>query len=251
MLRADGRGFTAWSRQVREEVGVDWRAMALETSRTPCSAETVVSLGPLDHLATWLARVEAPDLRRVIALGSISVRTKAQSPSADERALALRLLAAEDLLVTTAKRLRFELVIVRATMIWNGRDDANVAPLIRLAKRWRLLPIPARAGGQRNPVFADDLAARIADSINDPMTDDPAIVIREIGGSETLDQREILRRIAWAAGATPVPLPMFALRIGAWLLGRRGAGLARTIDRWDQDQLAECPEPARMRGFDP
>jgi len=251
MLRAGGHAVTAWSRQAREEAGVHWRQLALETSRLPCSAETIVSLGPLDHLSLWLTQVDTPNLRRVIALGSISVRTKAQSSSAEERALALRLLAAEDLMIATAKRLRFELVLVRATMIWNGHDDANVAPLIRLAKRWRVLPIPARAGGKRNPVFAEDLAARINDTINTPMADEPTIVIREIGGAERLDQQEILRRIARAARATPLPMPMFVLRIGTWLLGRRGAGLARTIDRWDQDQLADCPEPAQMRGFDP
>ncbi len=244
MLRASDMPFVATSRHARDEPGATWRVLALEHELSPCLAHTVLSLGPMDRLADWLHRVQTPNLTRVLALGSISVRTKVAAILPAERAVAARLATAEERLQELGIQNSISVTIIRAGMIWDGRTDHNVAPILATARRWHVLPYPNRAGGRRNPIACADLARIFAAMLTEPAT--PGVI--EVGGPETLDMRTMTRRLARRAGAFAIPLPSALLNVIARSTGASSERLRQVLTRWDQDQLAPA-HPLAKTGF--
>ncbi|MGH8121632.1 MAG: SDR family oxidoreductase [Rudaea sp.] len=175
--------------------------------------ETIYSLGPLDAFVDWFVRCVPAGARRVIAFSSMSAESKQDSPDPAERALALRLRAAEARLLQAAQAGAVACTIFRPTLIYGSGRDRSLAPLARFARRWRVLPIPRGADGLRQPVHAADLA-------------DACIAARDVaatfgqtyalGGGERLRFDALLARIA--AGppriALAVPVPLALLRAG-------------------------------------
>src|SRR5690606_3324043 len=106
-LLESGWHVLAVSRQAREgRPGLAWLQGALEDPPLlPGAVDAVFSCGPLDAFARWYtgAAVRAP---RVVACGSTSAQTKADSPRAAERALAARLIAAEQAVLGAGARRR-------------------------------------------------------------------------------------------------------------------------------------------------
>ncbi|MBK8287172.1 MAG: hypothetical protein IPK97_21185 [Ahniella sp.] len=244
LLHASGVPFVATSRHARDEPGTAWRVLALEHDTSPCLARTVLSLGPMDHLAGWLHRVQTPNLTRVLALGSISVRTKVAAPLPGERAVAARLAEAEHRLQELGTQRSVSVTIVRAGMIWDGRTDRNVVPILEAARRWRCLPYPNRAGGRRNPIACTDLARIFVALLTQPATSG----VIEVGGPETLDMRTMVQKLARSAGALAIPMPGPLLNFIARSTGASGERLRQVLTRWDQDQLAPA-HPLATTGF--
>lgn len=248
LLDQAGIGFLPCSRETRTSANGTrpWHRFGLETDRQPCDAEMLVSLGPLDRFTDWLSRIETPNLRRVVALGSMSAEFKRASPSAAERALAATLRASEQKLQEVAAARKLSATLIRTSMIWNGIDDRNIAPLLAFARRWRLLPTPIGAGGWRNPIHCDDLARVVLLQIErHPQSAVPLMIA--VGGPEKLRMRELFRRIADHAHALPLPLPLPMLRLAAGMVGKSGAVAA--LARWHDDQLAPMLDDANARRF--
>ncbi|MBS0558223.1 MAG: hypothetical protein JSR27_12485 [Proteobacteria bacterium] len=191
----------------------DWIAADLNNpAATWPAAEIVLSLGPLDAFSAWLERTPMPGLRRVIALGSMSVQTKVDSPDPAERALAARLRGAEARVRETCATRDIAWTIFRPTLIYGAGVDSTLAPLARFARRWHVLPVPLRARGLRQPVHAADLAAACAAVTANAATFGKTY---ELGGGERLRFGAMLRRLRQAsAGFTlTVPIPLLALRL--------------------------------------
>ncbi len=218
LLAARGEHIVALSRKsppAAQAAGqIEWlRGDLFADMPTPPPIETIYSLGPLDAFADWFARSVPTGVQRVIALSSMSVESKQDSPDPAERALALRLRDAETRLLQTAQTRAVACTIFRPTLIYGGGRDRSLAPLARFARRWRVLPIPRRADGLRQPVHAADLA-------------DACVAARDVvatfgqtyalGGGERLRFDALLARIA--AGppriALTVPVPLVLLRAG-------------------------------------
>lgn len=118
----------------------------------------VVSAGPLDAFSAMVARADWPAGTVVVALSSMSATTKfAGSSHGSERAVAQRLLDAEAFLAARSRRMEWKLVVLRPTLIW-GAGDRSITPLLALASRMGMLPLPSGARGLRQPVHAVDLA---------------------------------------------------------------------------------------------
>lgn len=221
--------------------GLEWLAGELPGRVQAPATKAIASLGPLDAFAAWFeASGAAPE--RVVALGSTSVHGKAGSPDPAERALVERLRAAEQRLAAACAARGSVLTLLRPTLVWGRGRDRNLSRLVALARRWRVLPLPAAARGLRQPIHANDVAAAVLAALRAAR---PAPGIFDLPGGETLPYDEMAARCLRAAapGARLLRLPGPVFRAGLALLGRRGPG-AGVLARLDQD-LAYDPAPVQ------
>jgi len=184
-----------------QDVRKDWPA-----------ADIVISLGPLDAFAAWLERQpHAP--QRLIALSSMSAKSKALSPDRAERDLAERLRAAEARLFGYSAARGIACTIFRPTLIYGAGTDRSLAPIARFARRWHLMPIPLGAIGLRQPVHAADLADACTAVIDLSGTYAKTYAL---GGGERLTFAALLQRLrsAQRGFVLPVPVPLAVLRLG-------------------------------------
>lgn len=257
-LLAGGFDIFALSRASRTaQAGVHWLRGSLEAMPSlPHGLDVVVSVGPLDAFARWIASTPIPRAR-IIAIGSTGIRDKRQSPDPLEQALARRLEESEALLWRSAKLDSHLLTLLRPTLLYSGAGDASLERITSAARRWRFLPVPTNARGLRQPVHVDDVAAAIEACLAAPATSGATY---ELPGGETLEFRELVRRTlaARCPGARVVPVPAALFRIGlalvlAWRGNRGGGGW---LSRLSQDQTADIG-PAQQgfgytaRVFDP
>jgi nucleoside-diphosphate-sugar epimerase len=216
------------------------------------AVDIVVSLGPLDAFARWYERRAPAGARRVVALSSMSAESKRVSPDRAERELAERLRDAEARLARAARARGAAWTILRPTLIYGDGRDRSLAPIARLARRWRVLPIPAGAAGLRQPVHAADLAGAVLAAI-----DCTAAAGRTypVGGGERLRFDELLGRLRAAVPGfvLAVPVPLFALRL--WGRLRRGAGAAgfgdAALRRLREPLVADNAAAERDLGYAP
>ena len=255
---ADGEG-VAVSRGPRPDVGpIQWREGSLEAPPLLDDGfDALLSLGPLDAFARWFdASPLAP--ARVVALGSTSVHGKKDSPDPAERALAQALRDAERRLATAAEARGSALTLLRPTLIYGHGRDRNLSRIVALARRWRVLPLPLRACGLRQPVHVEDVANAVLGALR-ARSACPGFF--DLPGGETLAFDVMVARAlaAGAPAATVVRLPGPLFRSGVGLLralGRLDAAGSGVLARLDQD-LTYDPEPARIalghypRGFQP
>jgi nucleoside-diphosphate-sugar epimerase len=226
-----------------------WQALDLWRDQFCVAATEIISVGPVDGLVAWLARGAAPELRRIVALSSMSIVAKRDSADAAERALAASLAQSETALVEHCTARGIAYTILRPTLIWGSGRDHSVSRLFRLARRCRIVPLPWSIGGLRQPVHADDVAAACQLALGHA---ECAGATFALGGAEVLPVGALYARVIRAANALPLPLP--GLLAVQRLAGRRRSGLSATLARWSQDQLAPAESsfpdwPAR--GFAP
>ncbi|MFT3807008.1 NAD-dependent epimerase/dehydratase family protein [Arenimonas sp.] len=214
--------------------------------------DAILSLGPLDLFADWY-QAHAVRTSRIVAIGSCSLRFKADSPDPAERELAAGLQSAEDRLFALASQRGVAATVLRPTLVYGNGMDHSLTPMLEFARRWGVLPMPARAQGLRQPVHVDDVAQAVLASL-EPQ---PGIGrLYELPGGEALALAAMLRRLARVRlpGARIVVLPnglfRWGLRLGPWLRGRN-LSAAGIVHRLGQDQTAD-PAPAhRDLGFSP
>lgn len=228
-----GADVVAVSRRAPRPQPPRWISGDLAGSVDPLPERTasIVSLGPLDLFSAWFERAAPPAVRRVIALSSMSAASKRASPDPAERELAARLVAAERRLCDAASARGVACTILRPTLVYGDGRDASLAPIARFARRWHLMPVPYGAGGLRQPIHADDIAAAVLAAFDREATFGRTY---ELGGGERLAFGQMLARIARAQPGfvLRVPLPrvvlvlMLRLRRG----GAVGAGAVHRLD---------------------
>lgn len=188
----------------------------------PLAVDTLFGLGPLDGLARWLAHTRLRP-RRVVAFGSTSAATKRDSIDARERDVAARLADAERGLRDWAEGTAADLTLLRPTLIYGAGIDRNLTRLARVAERWGFLPLPSDATGLRQPVHAEDLAQVALQAAR--RTGLPQLAY-DLPGGETLEYREMARRVLACLDpprrVVPVPAPLLGLALRA----------ARATGRW-------------------
>jgi len=170
---------------------VEWHRLAAGRRAEGGPIPRWVTLCPVWNVAEHLPLLEAAGARRLVVMSSTSRFTKAASPAAADRALAARLVAAEEEVAEAAAARGVELVILRPTLTYDGVHDHNVAVIARFIRRAGFLPVAGPAAGLRMPVHAADVAAACDRAID-------AAGLRpsyELSGGETLSYREMVRRI--------------------------------------------------------
>jgi len=243
----------AVSRQARPpERGVEWIVGSLQAM--PVCADdvgVVVSLGPLDAFADWFA-TSGPPGARVVALGSTGRVDKRDSSDPAERALAEHLQAAETRLFDAARARDAAVTLLRPTLLYGNGRDRSLSPLIALARRWRVVPLPWSARGRRQPVHVDDVASAVLACLLAPATIGQAY---DLPGGETLPFDAMFRRAlaVHAPGARLLRLPTPLFDLARWLAGRASvaSGSAGALERLSRDQLADPAEAHAAFGWAP
>ncbi|MDZ4811999.1 MAG: hypothetical protein SGI99_05200 [Pseudomonadota bacterium] len=220
---------------------IQWRQLDLWRDADASSATTIISAGPLDAFTSWLARVDTPDLRRVVALSSMSVEAKRVSLDPYERDLAARLHGAEQHLRDTCSARSIEWTILRPTLIWGAARDRSLTSLYRFGRRYGFVPVPNTAGGLRQPVHAADVADACRSALSCPAS---AGTLISLGGGERLSAAEMWLRVAKAADARNLRVPHWLLRMGS-------NTLRPTLQRWHNDQVAECATAMTLPNWQP
>lgn len=208
----------------------------------PLSA--VISCGPLQAFADWLARTSLDSAPRVVATSSMSADSKRDSNVPVEREIARQLRAGEAALASACARHGCAWTVLRPTLIYGAGLDKSLTPLARRALRTRIFPLPA-GRGLRQPVHADDLAQAALAALECPAA---AGHVLSIGGGERLTVAAMFARVRHSLprATVPLPLPGWALRCGGLLPRWRGP-----LARLDMDLIADNSEIQRLLGIHP
>jgi nucleoside-diphosphate-sugar epimerase len=241
----------AVSRRVPEAELPNVMWMQHDLEREPLKVEThvLLSAGPLALARRQLERL--PAVRRVIALGSASVRFKQDSPDPAERAMMRELADAELRLGEWAERRAADVTLLRPTLIYGGEHDRNISIIAEAARTRKWLPIAGR--GLRQPVHADDLARLMTALV---ARQGRGFEVFDLGGGETLPYPDFVRRIASSAGADPsiVQVPSALLTAGlrmAHLFGRMKTVTPAMIRRQRMDLTVDDIPAREHLGWNP
>ncbi|MFM8802740.1 MAG: NAD(P)-dependent oxidoreductase [Planctomycetia bacterium] len=206
---------------------------------------------PLWAVAEQFPLLEAAGARRLVALSSTSRFTKRGSAAAAERAIAARLAAAEDAVLDGARARGIAATILRPTMIYDGIHDRNVAAIAGFIRRFGFFPVAGAAGGRRQPLHADDVAAACLAALACDTTCDAY----DLSGGETLSYRDMVRRIFDWLDLPPrvATIPAGIVRAAAaWLGGLPWLGsLATMAARMNDDLVFDHAAATRDFGFQP
>lgn len=205
---------------------------------------TLVSFGPLDGLARWLRTQSQLPFARLIATGSMSVESKADSQDATERALVARLQTAEAEIRQACERLGIAWTLLRPTLIYGAGLDKSLTPIARRAMRTRLFPIPM-AQGLRQPVHADDIAQAVVAAL-DGRADN---LVVPIGGGERLPYQQMFERVR--ASLPVATLPVFVPQLAMQALTRLKPALRGPVSRLDADLIADNTRLIERLGVQP
>jgi len=196
-----------------------------------------------------------PMLRRIIALSSASVVFKQRSADPGERETVERLVESEQSLAETAGKRGIELTLLRPTLIYGGRAPSALHGIRSWLEQRSWAPIAGN--GLRQPVHADDLAALVRQlAAGSGSERGSPVETLSLGGGETLQYPEFVRRIASGAGidATLVRMPAWliasALRI-AHRLGRFRSVTPVMIARQRMDLVVDDTRAREQLGWNP
>lgn len=235
------------------EIRVETVEFGRDESWAAPAGAAVVSVLPLAVLASLLPRLAGA--RCIVAVGSTSLFSKAGSDDPKEQATARKLHRAEAEVMARCAEDGTPATILRPTLVYDGMDDRNVARMIRVVRRYRVLPIARPSHGLRQPIHADDVAKAILGAIDNP---DGAGRAFNIAGGEVLTYRAMAERVFRSQGLPPrfIVLPV------SWL--RRAFGLAAKIGivretgfgsavfaRMNQDLVFDNAEGLRVLGYAP
>lgn len=225
------------------EPSTDW-SLALEDVSTlvHCAARVhVMADTATDPLAEFrrvnvqgtlnLARqAAAAGVRRFVFVSSIKVNGEATLPgqpfTADHipaplDAYGISKMEAEQGLRQIATQTGMEVVIIRPPLVYGPGVKANFAALMRAVKKGWPLPLGA-IHNQRSLVALSNLVDLIVTCITHPQAANQTFLVSD---GQDLSTTELVRGMAKAAGvpARLLPVPVWALQVGAAMLGRGDA----------------------------
>ncbi|MEP6898608.1 MAG: NAD-dependent epimerase/dehydratase family protein [Rhodanobacter sp.] len=246
-LLASGEPVLAVSRNSHcEPADVGWLQGQLPDAVPPMPAlSAIISFGPLQPFADWLARVSLVEAPRVIAISSMSAETKRDSSVSAERDISRQLRAGESSLADACMRHGCGWTVLRPTLIYGAGLDKSLTPIARRAMRMRVFPLPA-GSGLRQPVHADDIAQAVLAALECAAASGR---ILPIGGGERLSAHDMLERVRCSLPKSTLPLPL-----PAWVLQLCRRALPRwrgPLNRLNTDLVADNGELQRLLGISP
>lgn len=259
LLKQAGWLATAFSRRASEQVNdaVAWQVPGYSSHSSSIEeGEKVpywICLAPIWVLPEHFGLLEAHGVRRLVALSSTSRFTKEDSPDPEEQGVAGRLAEAEAMVQAWAEERGVEWVILRPTLIYGLGRDKNIVEIARFIRRFGFFPVFGEAGGLRQPVHAQDVAAACLAALTLPVSGNYAY---NLSGGETLPYRDLLFRVFAALGRRPLllPLPLSAFRIVVALLRclpRYRQWTPAMAERMSRDLVFDHSEAARDLAFTP
>jgi nucleoside-diphosphate-sugar epimerase len=246
-LLASGESVISVSRHAQHEpADVTWLRGELPDAVPAVPAlSAIISFGPLQHFADWLAHAPLTDAPRVIAISSMSAETKRDSSVPAERDISRQLCAGEAALASACMRHGCGWTVLRPTLIYGAGLDKSLTPIARRASRLRVFPLPA-GKGLRQPVHADDIAQAVLAALDCPAATGR---ILPIGGGERLSVHDMFSRVRRSLpnATLPLPLPTWLLQLCRHASPRwRGP-----LNRLEADLVADNGELQRLLGIRP
>jgi nucleoside-diphosphate-sugar epimerase len=244
-LRARGEPVIAVSRRPHADGnGVHWVEGGLPDAvpvLPPASA--IISFGPLQPFAQWLAAAAPANAPSIVATSSMSAQSKADSPVPAEREVARQLRQGETELAAACAALGCGWTVLRPTLIYGAARDKSLTPLAHRAMRTHVFALPA-GRGLRQPVHADDIALAALAAL-----DRPAQRVLMLGGGERLPAGEMFAHVhrSLPVATLPLPLPAWLLRVARHAIPRLRGPLARL----ESDLVADNSELERLLGVHP
>lgn len=257
LVECDSRVLAISRQSQPPQPGIEWRLGSLEAMpEIPPDVDCILSLGPLDAFVAWFVAA-APHVSRVVAIGSTGRLDKLQSLDASERDTAQRLVSAEEQLFRVGRQRGIAVTVLRPTLLYGSGRDQTLSPLVKVARRFHFLLLPATATGLRQPVHVADVADAVLRCRDSAAAFGNAY---DLPGAETLSVAAMVRRAVarQAPGCRVLSFPTLFFRIGlASLRLFRRPGISQGwLQRLRNDQVAD-PAPAihafgyRPRRFDP
>jgi nucleoside-diphosphate-sugar epimerase len=245
-LLASGEPILALRQPRPLQSGVQWLQGTLPDAVPALPAlSAIISFGPLQALADWLAQARLNDAPRVVATSSMSAETKRDSTVPAEREISRQLRDGEIALAAACARHGCAWTVLRPTLVYGAGLDRSLTPIARRAMRLRLFPLPS-GQGLRQPVHADDIAQAVLAALDCPAASGR---ILPIGGGERLPSGQMFARVrrSLPRATVPLPLPAWLLRMGRQLL----PPLRGPLSRLDSDLVADNGELRRLLGVHP
>ncbi|MDX9851005.1 MAG: NAD-dependent epimerase/dehydratase family protein [Anaerolineaceae bacterium] len=176
-------------RKVLPQSEIHWHLGNLEDAEklTECmqGCDTLVNIASLGfgHAGNIVKSAESAGIKRALFISTTAIFTKLNSSSKNTR------LAAEAVIQNS----NLAFTILRPTMIYGSQRDRNMVRLIRLLQRFPLIPIFGKGNFLQQPVFVDDVAQAIVQSLEHPETIGKSY---NIAGKEPLTYNEVIDTIA-------------------------------------------------------
>lgn len=229
---------------------VDWlnENQALKAIR---DCQYLVSAGPMELAQKFLTVGE--QFKSAVVFSSTSVETKLASEDDRERAQMQSMLQCESTLQKLAESKSIKLLILRPTLVYGCGLDTNISRLADWVRRFGVMPVNGRAGGLRQPVHADDLAAVVVDAL---LTTETLPNVLTVAGGETLSYADMVGKIFTALGK-----PVRLVRLPEWLFVllvntanslKAGGGINSEMVRRQAVDMVFDDQPAReLLGYNP
>jgi nucleoside-diphosphate-sugar epimerase len=247
---------TALSRQAKvNQDTITWQQSGFENFvLNDVNYDAVISLGPLDAFADWLATSNIR-VNKIIALSSTSLVTKKDSPDPKEQMLSRSLQTSESSISSFANAIQASLILLRPTLMYGFGRDQSVSRWLAMAKRFNLVLLPKHATGLRQPVHLNDVADAIMAALKMTMSNCEMYIFDLPGGEKIGFDQMLLRTLRVHAPQTRVlRIPNGLLR-GLVFLARplgMGSGLGSGFfARLQQDWLFDLGPAEQALGYRP
>jgi len=261
MLSRDGLKVTAFTRRARKRSSdtasqVQWRELPADTQPIEPHDDPIpfwICMAPISVLPNYFGLLQAHGVRRVVALSSTSRFTKGNSTDLSEQAMAQGLVDAEERIGAWAREHGVQWVVLRPTLIYGLGLDRNICEIAAIIRRVHMFPLPGKAGGLRQPVHCDDVAAACRSALRAP---DAANRAYNISGAETLTYRDMVTRVFVAMDKKPrlLSIPLWSFRLGIALLRpipRFRKWSPAMAERMAQDLVFDHADATRDLAFSP
>ncbi|HEX8650334.1 MAG TPA: NAD-dependent epimerase/dehydratase family protein [Pyrinomonadaceae bacterium] len=202
----------------------------------------IASLG-FGHAPNIVNATVAAGVQRAIFISTTAIFTTLDASSKSVRLAAEQSIAASGLRYT----------ILRPTMIYGSSRDRNVCRLIRHLQRWPVIPVFGRGEHLQQPVYVEDLAAAVVQSLQ---TEKAIGRSYNVAGAEPLTYNRIIDTICEALGrrVRKVHLPVAPLVTALGALERFPVRLpikAEQILRLNEDKAFDSHEAIEDFGYRP
>ena len=198
-----------------------------DVASNPLEAYRHVNVQGTLNLARQAAKV---GVRRFVFVSSIKVNGEASLPgqpfTADDlpaplESYGVSKMEAEQGLQETSVHTGMEVVVIRPPLVYGPGVKANFASLMRAVQRGVPLPLGG-VHNQRSLVALDNLVDLITTCIVHPRAASQTFLVSD---GQDLSTTELVRGMAQAAGvpARLLPVPVWALKVGASLFGKSDA----------------------------
>jgi len=210
-------------------------------------------VAPIWVLPGYFDLLLAYGAQRIVVLSSTSRFTKNTSPDSNERKIALQLAKGEELVQAWAASHGVEWIILRPTLIYGRGRDKNVTEIAQFIRRFGFFPVLGSAKGLRQPIHVEDVASACFSALGTLNLTNRSY---NLAGGETLDYREMIKRVFEALNRPPriLTVPLWFFQIATWgfrWLPRYQHWTAAMAERMNQDLRFDSSDASRDLNFSP